>query len=261
MYKIMGIGDIAQCLLNRLLVLFLGGNTLGHVFGSECLGYCGHCTGSPRREHDDNAEEDGNDVILDLYIGACGVNQHLNAQNDQHHRGILYHAEHIDIRHKKIRASWMAPMATSIRPRLKVPTRRTLTGGLGGCFGRGLRGGFLAGILAGILGRFLRHRGILVKIVFHSESPFSLLSVESLSGYRAALFLFQMAAGYQAGCCAAPCPTLSFQFSFQICLLCRFSPGTGAGRRYRCGGHVCQSPAGGQKQSAAPLPQWTGLHR
>ena len=26
-----------------------------------------------------------------------------------------------------------------------------------------------------------------------------------------------MAAGYQAGCCAAPCPTLSFQFSFQIC--------------------------------------------
>ena len=47
MYKIMGIGDIAQCLLNSLLVLFLGGNTLGHVFGSECLGYCGHCTGSP----------------------------------------------------------------------------------------------------------------------------------------------------------------------------------------------------------------------
>ena len=40
--------------------------------------------------------------------------------------------------------------------------------GLGGRFGRGLRGGILAGILAGILGRFLRHRGILVKIVFHS---------------------------------------------------------------------------------------------
>ena len=80
----------------------------------------------------------------------------------------------------------------------------------------------------------------------------------------AALFLFQMAAGYQAGCCAAPCPTLSFQFSFQfsfqICLLCRFSPGTGAGRRYRCGGHVCQSPAGGrQRRSAAPPPQRKGL--
>ena len=81
-------------------------------------------------------------------------------------------------------------------------------------------------------------------------------------GNCAVLPLFQMAAGYQVGCCAAPCPTLSFQFSFQICLLCRFSPGTGAGRRYRCGGHVCQSPAGGrQKQSAVPLPQWTGLHR
>ena len=41
------------------------------------LGPCG----SPRREHDDNAEEDGNAVILDLYIGACGVNQHLNVMD------------------------------------------------------------------------------------------------------------------------------------------------------------------------------------
>ena len=160
----------------------------------------------------------------------------------------------------KIWASWMAPMATSIRPRLKVPTRRTLTGGLGAVSGAACA---VVSWLASWQVSWVASSGVgifwlkLFSIVNHH---FLFCLLNHWSGYRAALFLFQMAAGYQAGCCAAPCPTLSFQFSFQICLLCRFSPGTGAGRRYRCGGHVCQSPAGGrQKQSAAPLPQWTGL--
>ena len=58
-------------------------------------------------------------------------------------------------------------------------------------------------------------------------------------------------------CCTLPYTFFSIFFSN---LLCRFSPGTEAGRRYRCGGHVCQSPAGGrQRRSAAPPPQRKGL--
>ena len=167
MHKIVGIGDVVQRFLNGLPVLLLRGNTLGHIFGGECLGYRGHCAGSPRREHDDNAEEDGNTIILDLYIGACGVNQHLNAQNDQHHRGILYHAEHIDIRHKNP-GQLDGTDGNQHQAKAEGTHPPHFDRGFGGRFGRGLRGGFLAGILAGILGRFLRHRDILVKIVFHS---------------------------------------------------------------------------------------------
>ena len=46
MHKIVGIGDVVQRFLNGLPVLLLRGNTLGHIFGGECLDYRGHCAGS-----------------------------------------------------------------------------------------------------------------------------------------------------------------------------------------------------------------------